>query len=295
MLPRGIVPARGVILTAGVDCQQDRTEVHIVAFGPNARRWTVDYIVIPHHIGDAEGMAALNALLKATWKTERGLRLALDMMAVDVGTYTADIWAWAKKHPWNRVILVKGASTQNGPILLPMKFERRADGQALRTQKRAFMVNVAQMKADFYHWLAKDDPLERGHCAFAAGLGDEYYRQITSEVRVLKRARTGAVSSQWELVEPTRRNEGLDTMNYAEAAARRKKWLAMTDGEWAALDEARGAAPAEAQSDLFDASMSLVAEAKPAAPAPKPDRTVESETEARAQSWLGPRRTKKWL
>lgn len=292
VLPRGIVPARGVILTAGVDCQQDRTEVHIVAFGANARRWTVDYIVIPHHIGDVEGMAALNALLKATWRTERGLRLALDMMAVDVGTYTADIWEWAKKHPWSRVILVKGASTQNGPILLPMKFERKADGQAAKkAQRRAFMLNVSQMKADFYHWLAKADPLERGHCSFAAGLGDEYYRQITSEVRVLKRARTGAVSSQWELVEPTRRNEGLDTMNYAEAAARRKNWLAMTEDQWAALDHERGAAPADAQSDLFDASLSLVAAIRPA----EAKKMPKSETEPRDMPWLGPRRTKKWL
>lgn len=258
ILPRGIIPGRGVILTAGVDCQQDRTEVQIVAFGPKAQRWTVDYIVIPHHIGDAEGIAALNALLKATWKTQLGLRLPLDMMAVDVGTFTADVWAWAKKHPWNRVILVKGSSSQNGPIMMPMKFERRADGQAMRSQKRAYMLNVSQMKADFFHWLAKEDPTERGYCAFAAGLGDEYYRQITAEVRVLKRSRTGVVTSQWELVESTRRNEGLDTMNYAEAAARRKNWLAMTDEQWAALDLVRGVSPTEPQADLFDGSAQTV-------------------------------------
>jgi phage terminase large subunit GpA-like protein len=292
VLPRGVVPARGVILTAGVDCQQDRTEVHIVAFGPNARRWTVDYIVIPHHISDAEGQAALNALLKATWKTERGLRLTLDALAIDVGTFTADVWAWGKKHPWSRVILVKGASTQNGPVMMPMKFERRADGQALKAQKRAFMLNVSQMKADFYHWLTKTDPLERGYCAFAAGLGDEYYRQISSEVRVLVRSRTGVTSSKWDLVEPTRRNEGLDTMNYAEAAARRKRWLAMTEEEWAALEDERGAAPAEAQSDLFDAGAVSV-QADKAEPvkkvAPAEPATVQGD-------WLGGRAKKgEWI
>ncbi len=288
VLPRGVVPARGVILTAGVDCQQDRMEVHIVAFGANAKRWTVDYIVVPHHISDVDGMAALNALLKATWKTELGLRLGLDMMAVDVGTYTADVWAWAKKHPWNRVILVKGASSQSGPVMLPMKFERRADGQAMRQQKRAFVLNVSQMKADFFHWLTKTDPIERGHCAFAAGLGDEYYRQITAEVRVLKKARSGVVTSAWELVEPTRRNEGLDTMNYAEAAARRKKWLAMTEDEWAALDLERGAAPAEQQADLFDASASTV---QTITAKPKPAEVVQ----AAADDWLGGRAKDDWI
>jgi phage terminase large subunit GpA-like protein len=263
VLPLGIVPAQGVILTAGVDCQLDRTEVHVVAFGRNYRRWAIDYRVIPHHIGSEECRAALNALLKATWKTERGLPLPLDMMAIDVGTYRDAVWDYGKTHPWNRVILVKGASTQNGPIMAPMQFERRKDGRALKSQKRAFLLNVSQMKGDFYAWLAKDDPLDRGYVSIAQGLGDEWFRQISSEVRVLKRSRSGVVTSSWELAEPSRRNEGLDTMNYAEAAARRKGWASMTDAEWAVLDGQRSAAPDDAQADLFDASLPVVPKVAP--------------------------------
>jgi phage terminase large subunit GpA-like protein len=262
--PRGIVPARGVILAAGVDFQGDRIEVQVVAFGENYRRWVVDYIVIPHHISDDAGRSALAALLKTTWRTERGLALPLDMMALDGGTYTEDVWSFAKKWPWSRVIIVKGGSTQSGPVMVPQRFERRADGKAKRAQKRAFMLNVSQLKADFYTWLDKDDPVERGYCHFARGLGDEYYRQITAEVRVLKRNRVGVVTSSWDLVEPTRRNEGLDTMNYAEAAARRKGWTAMTAEQWGVLDAERGAAPAEPQPDLFDKTVAVA----PETPAP---------------------------
>jgi phage terminase large subunit GpA-like protein len=196
-------------------------------------------------------------VLKATWRTEKGLRLPIDMMAIDVGTFTEDVWAFAKRHPWSRVILVKGASSQMGPVLMPMKFERRTDGQAKRAQKRAFMLNVSQLKADFYAWLAKDDPLERGYVEIAAGLGDEYFRQITSEVRVLKRGRTGVVTSVWELAEPTRRNEGLDTMLYAEAAARRKGWTALTADQWSELEAERSITPPDEQPDLFDSAVSV--------------------------------------
>ena len=259
-LPRGVVPARGVILGAGVDCQGDRIEVQIVAFGPNYQRWTVDYIVIPHHIGDQSGRDALDALLKTTWRTERGLRLPLDMMAIDGGTYTEDVWSFAKRWPWSRVIIVKGSSSQTGPVMVPQKFERRSDGKAKRAQKRAFLLNVSQLKADFYAWLAKEDPIERGYCHFPRGLGDEFFRMITSEVRVLKRSRTGVTTSSWELVEPTRRNEGLDTMNYAEAAARRKGWTSLTEEQWAALDAERSAAPEEPQGDLFDAEVAVTPE-----------------------------------
>lgn len=299
-LPVGMVPAKGIILTAGVDCQQDRTEVHIMAFGPQFRRWAVDYLVIPHAIGEEACTAALDALLKRKWRTALGLPLALDMMAIDVGTFTDAVWTFAKRHPWTRVILVKGASTQNGPVMMPMKFERRDDGKAKRAQKRAFMLNVSQMKADFYGWLAKEDPASRGFCAFARGLGDEYYRQITAEVRVLKRSRAGVVSSQWELVEPTRRNEGLDTALYAEAAARRKGWTSLTEDQWAVLEAERSAAPAEAQADLFDAAVGVVPAAVPAAqPAPDPRAAGPAPSEARrspAGDWLG-RHSKKgdWI
>ena len=273
-LPLARVPASGVLLTAGVDFQGDRIEVSIVAFGRNLRRWVVEHRVIPHYIGDEEGRAALNALLRATWRTTLGLELTLDMMAVDEGSFTADVLDWAKAHPFTRVITVKGASTANGPVLAPQT-ARKENGRIVKRQKRRWVVNVSQLKADFYGWLAKEDPDGRGYVGFAQGLGDEYYRQITSEVRVLKRAPSGVMVSKWELVEASRRNECLDAMNYAEAAARKKGWAAMTEEQWAALELERGAAPAEAQGDLFDASIPaphvpLSEQAMPAAPPASP-------------------------
>lgn len=296
-LPRRIVPAKGVILTAGVDCQHDRIEVHVVAHGANLRRWVVEYIVIPHCITEEEGCAALDALLKTTFRTERGLPLPLDMLAIDMNAYTDAVWAWAKRHPWTRVILVRGSPSQTGPIMQPARYERKKDGAAKRAQKRAFNLNVSQMKADFYGWLEKTDPLSRGYCAFAKDLGDEYYRQVTSEVRVLKRSRSGTVTSQWELVEPGRRNEALDTMNYAGAAALRKGWAAMTDEDWHRLELERAAAPAaqgdEGQPDLFDAAVKVLADP---APDQKPAPAEVRPQPKQAGSYWGDRpKKKRWF
>ena len=268
-LAPGIVPATGVLFTAGVDCQDDRTEVHFKAWGRNRKRWTVDYKVIDSHISSEECRAQLNAYLKQDWRTELGLPIKLDALAIDGGTYTDDVWSWAKTHPWSRVIIVKGGSTQNGPLMVPMRFERRNDGKAKRRQKRAFIVNVSLMKGQFYTWVRQEDPEERGYCQFARGLGDEYYRQITSEVRVLTRQRSGVVTARWELVEPARRNEALDTELYAEAAARRKGWASMTDDGWDALEAERGQPSADAQGDLFDAELVVPAAAPKAEPAAK--------------------------
>jgi len=280
-LPRGVLPACGVILAAGVDCQQDRLEVQLVAFGRNFRRWVVDYIVIPHSISDQAGRDALDALLRGTWRTELGLRLPIDMLAIDSGNWTEEVWSWGKRHPWSKVILVKGASTATGPVMMPQRFERRNDGRAKKAQRRAFMLNVSQLKADFYGWLAKADPAERGFTAFARGAGDEYYRMVTAEVRVLNRSRSGVVTSSWQLAEPGRRNEALDTMLYAEAAARRKGWASMTEGQWDALDAERGITPPETQADLFDATVPMVPKQKAAHPNTAPPAP------ARRNGWFG--------
>ncbi len=264
-LPIGTLPATGFIFSVGVDCQQDRTEVHFVAFGRNRRRWTIDYRVIPHFIGDVECREQLNAFLKQKWRTQLGLPVPIDILSIDGGTFTDDVWSWAKSHPWSRVIIVKGGNSQNGPLMAAQKFERRKDGKAKRAQKRAFILNVSQMKAGFYSNLRKEDPERRGYVQFALGLGDEFYRMISSETRKLVRNSSGVTTSRWDLVEPTRRNEALDNMNYAEAGAIRKGWHAMTDDQWDLLDAERSAAPAEVQGDFFDADIPAVAtRAKPA-------------------------------
>ncbi len=271
VLELGVLPATGFIFAAGVDCQDDRLEVHLVAFGANRRRWVIDYKVIPHHIGDEAGRDALNALLRQEWRTELGLRVPLDILAIDGGAYTDDVWSWAKRHPWGRVIIVKGGSTENGPLMALQKFDRRRDGKVKKAQKRAFNLNVSSLKAGLYAHLRKEDPEERGFIQFARALGDEYYRMITAENRVLSRNKQGVMTSRWVLVEPTRRNEALDTMNYAEAGALRKGWAAMTDDQWDVLTAERSAPAPDKQPDLFDASLPLLAGAQPK-PKSKPAR-----------------------
>ena len=259
-LPSGVLPAEGVILACGVDCQGDRIEAQIVAFGRNYRRWTIDNIVVPHHISTEEARAALNQLLKRSWRTETGKRIALDVLAIDGGAYTEDVWDWAFSHPWSRVIVTKGATSAVAPPLKRMAFDKRSDKMARRKMKQGFIVGVSQLKADFYGWLDKVDPTERGFCRFASGLGDEYYRQVTSEVRILKRSASGVMTSRWIIAESGRRNEALDTMLMAEAGARFKHWTYMADAAWDQLDAERGGSPEEAQGDLFTAAVPVVPE-----------------------------------
>lgn len=270
--PKARIPARLPVLACGVDCQADRIEWQVVAFGRENRAHVVDYGIIPHHIGEDAGRAALDALLKRTWRNAAGRDIALDRLAIDGGTYTDDVWEWAKRHPWNRVSIAKGANSDKGATYQLQKFERRRDGKAKRRQKRAYMVNVSNLKAVLYADLKKEDPGARGHQSFAAGLEDSYFRQLCAERRVLKRNRFGVMESRWEVVEKDGRNEALDTRVYADFAARLAGSRDMTESEWDALEAERDAPPPDAEPDLFDRP---IAAAPPPAPS-APVRTAEA-------------------
>lgn len=277
-LDRGVVPPGGVILTAGVDCQEDRVELHVKAFGANRRSWTVDYVVIPYPITDPECGKALDAYLDKTWATQAGFRIGLDMLAIDEGSYQDAVRDWAYRHPWSRVITVRGGRSATAQTLIPMQFRIKSDGRKARRargQKASWMVNVSQLKVDFYTFLTIEDPDVRGFCSFARGLGDDFYRQACSEKRITARDRYGVLQSKWVLVEPSRRNEVLDTNNYATAAALRKGWMSMTDGQWDALEARQSEIPKGDQPDLFEAAVPAVAA----------EKTAEIKHPATAEKW----------
>ena len=259
-LDLGRIPAGHPILAAGVDCQGDRIEVHVRAFGREGRSWTVDYRVIPHHVGDDEGRAALDRLLETRWRNVAGRDLALDRLAIDGNAYTDDVWEWAKRHPWSRVIIVRGGNSAIGPIYALQKFERRRDGKVKKRQKRAYTLNTSALKIALFADLKKEDPGARGFVGFARGLGDAFYRMLCSEARVTKRNRWGVMESAWKVVSEDGRNEALDTAIYADVAARICGWKSNTDADWDRLEAERDSVPEAPQGDLFDRPVAAVAQ-----------------------------------
>lgn len=273
---RGVVPLGGLILGIGVDCQDDRTECHVKAFGMARRRWTVDYRIIPHHIGTLECRAELDRLLQETFADTFGNRRRVDMLAIDANAWTQDVFEWARHHSWHQVICVRGAKSDLAPPLALTKSERRADGTIRKAQKRFYNVGVSQMKGWLYETLARVDPQARGYCGYPRGLGDEFYRQLAAEKREVSVNRWGYPQAHW--IKDYQRNEVLDSELYAEAAAVRCGFYTRTESDWqnlAAMLEKppdKGATP-----DLFDPARPLAGDQAHAAPA-KPTAPSKSES-----------------
>lgn len=259
----GNIPAGYPLVTCGVDCQGDRVEWQVVAWGTNKRRAIVEYGVFPGHISDEKCQANLNGLLKQGFRNAYGRKVEIDLLAIDGNAYTEDVWDWARKHPAGRVIMVRGVHPEGAPLLAQVKKERNRRGKLVRYSKRFFNFASSVLKMSLYRNLKKDDPEERGFVALPKGLDDEFYRQLTAESRKAQKAKSGFTRYLW-VKDPNQDNEGLDTHLQAEAAATRLGVRSLPDSEWDRLLAERECPPADVQGDFEDLLMAT--QAGPAEP-----------------------------
>lgn len=277
----GTVPAGGLVLFMGLDCQKDRVEWQVVSFGRDFRRFVVDRGVIPGHISEPRTHALLDGLLEQTWPNSHGRRLGLDLAGIDGNAWTEDVWGFVRRHPTSRIIMLRGANTDQAPLLARVAKERNRAGKLLSYSRRFYTFGTSVLKMALYRNVAKLDPLEPGFVAFPTGLDDDYFRQLTAERRVPKKNRAGFVSYVWEK-DPAQANEMLDTHLQAEAAAIKWGVRGLPDAIWARLEGERECPPDEQQLDLED-MMGREAVTPPAA------KIASAEREARKQKWANRR------
>lgn len=266
----GTVPAGYPILTCGVDCQKDRVEAQIVAWGPRNRRAIVDYRVFEGHISSDKCRASLNGLLKEAFRNQHGNRIPIDILAIDGNAYTEDVWEWARKHPISKVIMVRGNPNDQSPRIQQVKNEHSDKGKKKRYAKRFFNFNASLLKMALYRNLTILDPLERSYVALPKGLDDEFFRQITAERRIAKKNKRGFKDYVWEK-DPNQANEGLDTNLQAEIAATKFGVRSMPRAIWDKYFSERECEPEHVQTDIED----LLATAQVVEPKATPDQKPE--------------------
>ncbi|TRD16953.1 phage terminase large subunit family protein [Palleronia caenipelagi] len=261
----GTIPAGYPLLTCGVDCQGDRVEWQVVAWGQNKRRAVVEYGVFAGHISEEGCQSKLSGLLKQGFRNAYGRKVGIDLLAIDGNAYTEDVWDWARKHPASRVIMVRGVHPESAPLLAQVKKERNRRGKLVRYSRRFFNFASSVLKMGLYRNLKKSDPEERGFIALPKGLEDEFFRQLTAETRKAQKAKSGFTRYLW-VKDPSQANEGLDTHLQAEAAAIRLGVRNLPDSEWDRLMAERECPPEDVQGDFEDLLMAARPQAEPAKP-----------------------------
>lgn len=202
----------GSVITAGVDVQDDRVEVDLVAWGEGEESWSVDYWRIYGDPARAELWDELKRRLSTSWLRIDGAQIECRCVCVDSGGhFTDEVYAFSRRHGPRWAVPVKGASESGKPIAM---FPRTLN------QKRVYLTHVGTDTAKelIYRRLKADEPGPGYmHFPLAAVYDAEYFQQLTAEKAVTK-YRNGRPYVQWEKLRP--RNEALDCRVYALTAVR---------------------------------------------------------------------------
>lgn len=208
------VPEEVIVLTAGVDVQDDRFEVEVVGWGEEKESWGIYYKKIYGDLKTETVWQDLDNFLGRTFETKDGRKLKILSTCIDSGGhFTQEVYKFAKKRINRRIWAIKGRGGSQTPY-----YSKPSTSNAYKTP--LFTLGVDTGKAILYQRLAVEDP-GPNYCHFPAeegrGYTEEYFKGLTSEKMVIS-YKKGRAQYVWKVKKGIKRNEPLDIRNYATAA-----------------------------------------------------------------------------
>jgi phage terminase large subunit GpA-like protein len=202
-------PSGVVIITAGVDVQDDRLEIEIVGWGIREESWSLGYRVIHGDPAQNEVWDDLDNILEQPIKHESGILLRIACACIDSGGHhTQSVYAYCKKRQLRRIFAVKGSSIAGKAMVSRPSI-------ANRMRVKLFSIGTDTAKELIYSRLKITEP-GAGYCHFPVHYDETYFKQLTAE-KVVTRYNKGFPVRKWEKPQG-RRNEALDCRVYALAA-----------------------------------------------------------------------------
>lgn len=218
-LPEGVL-----VLTCGVDTQDDRLEYEVVGWGHYGESWGIKKGVIMGDPNDDEVWLRLDDVIDHVYKFESGRGLTISLTFVDSGGHkTQSVYKQCRARLGKRVFAIKGKGGDGEPYTRPpSKVKITVNGRAIG-ETWLYTIGVDSGKADILKGSLL--ALEPGpkYCHFnrdpEAGYDYRYFTGLMSEVQeeTLERGRKRTV---WKVLKGHERNEPLDCRNYAMAALR---------------------------------------------------------------------------
>lgn len=207
-LPNGVL-----VLTAGVDIQDDRLEVEVVGWGVGKESWGIEYKTFYGDPGQQAIWDQLDQYLSQEWAFENGEKLGISCTCIDTGGhFTTEAYKFCKPREHRRIFAIKGKGGMGIPLV----------GKVSRNNRERvalFTIGVDTGKETIITRL-KTEFEGPGYCHFPInaekGYDEAYFKGLTSEKRVIKYSK-GRPKIEW-IKKSNVRNEPLDLRNYATAA-----------------------------------------------------------------------------
>ncbi len=202
------LPEEVLMLTAGIDVQDDRLELEIVGWGRGEENWSIAYEVLYGDPSTAELWMRLDSVLQQKFIHPIHGEMILRASCIDSGGhYTQQVYNYCRARSGRRVFAIKGVGGEGKPII--GRPSKNNIGKI-----NLFPVGTDTAKELVYSRLKMTEEGE-GYCHFPQGRSDEYFRMLTSEKRIIKYYK-GRPKREW--VKIRTRNEALDCRVYATAA-----------------------------------------------------------------------------
>ena len=213
-LPDGVL-----VLTCGVDTQDNRLEYEVVGHGQYGETWGIQKGIIMGRPDTEEVWNRLDDLADHIFKFENGKGLKVSIFCVDSGGhFTQDVYENCQKRQGKRFFAIKGKGGDGIPYISP------PSKVAIRDDKRKtcwlYTLGVDAGKASIMSSLKVEEPGPKFMHFSAepdAGYDMNYFNGLLSEKMVLAHTSRGDVW-RWEKIPGHERNEALDCRNYAMAA-----------------------------------------------------------------------------
>jgi phage terminase large subunit GpA-like protein len=251
--PRGVL-----ILTAGVDVQDNRWEIGVWGWGRGEESWPIDHMVIEGNPADERDWDRVDVYLQTLFAHQSGQRLHIEACAVDVGghfTHQAYNFARLRAHrrlPGHsdrsqRFLAVHGAAKEGQPIKGRSSVQDvNYKGKVIKAGVRLWAIGTDTAKDLLFGRLAivADGP-GKIHLPRALAVAPKFVeaepdrpsvwlQQLTAEVRVPVRTAQG---ERWRWVKRGVRNEVLDCAVYAMFCAHLLDLPRYSDAMWSRLEE----------------------------------------------------------
>jgi len=202
------IPDEVVLITAGVDVQDNRLEMSTIGWGRDDESWVIDHKTFYGDPSTPQLWGALDSELMKEYETVSGRKMTLKAAAVDSGGhFTNSVYAFCKKNWGRRIFAVKGRGGEGTAVV-----SKPSKNNIMKCP--LFMVGVHTVK-DVLFARMKINEEGPGYIHFNDTLDDEYFRQLTAETIITSYSK----GFQKRIYKKTRaRNEALDCMVYATAA-----------------------------------------------------------------------------
>jgi phage terminase large subunit GpA-like protein len=212
----GICPAGVVLLTAGVDVQDNRLAVSVWGWGEGETGWLVWHQELMGDPTQTEVWEQLDHVIGTEWETESGRHLKLAQVAVDSGGHcTHEVYRYVRDRVSQGVVAIKGSSRRNSPAVgKGSKVDVNWRGRVIKRGVTLYQLGTDTIKTTLFGRLRHNET--KGGLNFGLAADDEYYRQLTSERQALRYHR-GFPIREW-VKKAGDRNEALDCAVYGYAA-----------------------------------------------------------------------------